>query len=442
MRNLLCMVLAWLLCAVLVAEARFVQLWYNPLTAAVQPFQGLGDVLTNVIVSHSTSCYANNNLTSPVAVIKDVATGATSTTLGCVGPIGARSSVPIVTAGSALATTCAGVAGSCYVDTLNDQSTGANCSLAACDLTQTVITGSRGRFINPSYVLNCAPNGTSACLHFQGWADGSSGNNANAVTSGTYNNATGVVVLTTAVTNYYLAGGTVHTAGLTGGPSGVAGDFVVTAATSNTITYNAGAGLGTCFSSCISAGSYIPNIESLNNNTGTFLSVNEPYTVAVLMTCDGYQNAGTSGGPNSAHANSDSKIKVGCNTTPGATGVTTPPTLMMYNGNTPITVCSSGCTITQSISYGTFYSLVAEFNGANSWFCINGVCNGGSGSPISLGGSTVWALPTANVNDGYSIGNGSGGWGGKWLEGALASGAQHSAAAIIYANEKATFGNF
>lgn len=433
MRRLLAATLLWLACTAIIAEAKFVKTWWNLGSAAVLPYQGLGDALTNIIVSHSTSCYSNNSLTSPVAVIKDLSTGAVSSTLGCVGPIGSGSSVPVVTAGSALATTCTST---CIVDTLNDPSGAINCSSAACDLTQS--GGTSGRSNNPTWVPNCAPNGTSACLHFQGWADGSSGNGPNAVTSGTYNNATGVVVLTTAATNYYVAGGSIHTSGLTGGPSGVAGNFVVTAATSTTITYNAGASLGTCAGSCITAGSYSPNIQTLNNS-GTFGQVNEPFTVAVLMTCDGYQNAGTSGGPNSAKEQHDSTLKVGCSTTAAV------PTLIMYNGNTIISACSTGCTITMSVAYGSWYSLVAVFDNShtgpggnpNSWFCINGAC-----TQVNLGGSTNWAIGTPNVNDGYSIGNGSGGWGGKWLEGALATLDQHSAAATIYANQKAKFGNF
>lgn len=424
MRRLLSLALVWLVCTALIAEARFVKTWYNPLTAAVLPFQGLGDALGNVIVAHSTSCYANNTLTSPVAIIKDLATGATSTTLGCVGPIGSGSRVPIVTAGSALATTCAST---CIVDTLSDPSGTLNCS-AACDLTNTT-----SRNNTPTYVANCAPNGTGYCLHYQGWANG----NSQAIASSSYNSGTGVVTLTMTPTIYFLPGGSINVSGITGTGSvaSLNGKFVTIAPTgSNTISYKIAASL--TLTTNAGTGTVSPNVQASNNNSGTFGQVNEPFTLVALMTCDGYQNAGSSGGPNSAHANSDSKIKVGCQTTPTG-GPGGPPTLAMWNGNTLITACSSGCTITTSISYGTWYSLLGMFNGASSWFCINGAC-----TSVNLGGSLNWAAGPVNTNDGYSVGNASGGWGGNWLESALAAGDQHTAAATIYANQKATFGSF
>lgn len=437
MRRFFGLVLLWGLATCLVAEAKFSRLFQTTLSAGILPFQGIGDILTNVVTYHSAySCYQNNQISSTVALVKDLATGATSTTLGCSGPIGPGAGTPAVIAGSALATTCAST---CIVDTSYDPSAGNNCLGAPCNLQSSDAHGF-GRPGNPTFVANCAPNGTGYCLHFQGWVDGSSGNPGGiAATGNSYTSATGAVILNTTPVNYYAVGGSVSVTGLTG-TGGVASinnhAYVVTSASAHTIGFTAASGLGT---TTITGGNYSPTPQTLNNPV-TFSQVNEPFTVGVVLTSDGYGNAGTSGGPNGNQAQADSTIKVGFNTTPtgGAGG---PPTLVMYNGNTPITACSSGCTITTSVSYGTWYSLLAVFDHthSNSWFCINGAC-----TSVNLGGSLAWASGSTN-NTGYSEGNGSGGWGGKWLESFMTAGPgtagdKHLQAATICTNQRVRLG--
>lgn len=436
MKRLLTFVLIWFVVAILAAEARFTHGFWSTPSAPVLPFQGFGDILTNVIVYHSAyGCYTNNGVNVPVAIVKNLANTSISTTLGCNGPLGVSSGTPIPVAGSGLGTTCAST---CYVDTLYDQSSGKNCSSAACNLTQTQNTTGRGNVQNPQFVANCAPNGTSYCMHFTGWADGASGSTGG-IASGTYNNSTGVVVLSTTPIVYYVPGDSINIFNLNAGSTALAGNWVVTGVTAHTITYNAGAGLG---ASPITSGSYRPNPQTLNNDVGTFAQVNEPYSVATMLTCDGYQNAGSSGGPNSSHTQNDSTIEVGCQTTPigNSNGSAT---IDMGNGNTLVTACASGCTINYSVSYGQWYSILAVFDNShtvngkpNSWLCINGSCN-----QVDLGGSVNWATGAA-FNDGYSIGNGSGGWGGSLTYAAMMTGDKHVMANVIHTLDNTLYGNF
>lgn len=66
------------------------------------------------------------------------------------------------------------------------------------------------------------------------------------ISSGTYNNATGLVTLTMSAAVGFSAGDDVHISGLTGTGAfaSLAGDFTSLSATGTTVTYNAGAGLG------------------------------------------------------------------------------------------------------------------------------------------------------------------------------------------------------
>lgn len=413
MKRAACILLACLLCITSAADAKLVKTFWIPTSIAIAPFVGIGDFVSNVIVYHSSfSCFKNNN-SSTVALIKDLGTGIVNTTLGCntVGQIS-------VTGGSPLATTCTGVAGSCYIDTWYDQSGFNNCSGGPCSTTNT--SQAVGNLSNPSYVINCV--GTSNCAHFQGWSNG----NSQPIASSSYNNGTGVVTLTMSNTSYFLSGGGVIVAGITGtGSVGqLNGNFVTISPTnSTTITYQIGSGLTLTTNS--NTGNVSPSPQTLNNNVGTFATVAEPFTVFALYTCDNFQNAGTSGGPNSSQTQHDSTINVGCSTSLGTA------TLEMTNGGTPAT-SSSG------VSYQTSYSVVATFDNThnNSWFCVNGVCNS-----VNLSNTLSWANGAA-FNNGWSIGNGSGGWGGDIWEAGMIKADAHTQALSIYANQEARYGAF
>lgn len=362
-------------------------------------FQGIGDIAPGAIWYHSPgSCYTMA-YAGPTAITKDLATGATSTTLGC--SAGAVS----VTSGAALSSTCGST---CIVDTLVDQTTVRNCASQACNLTQSLSTGGPyGRFNNPFFGA-IGPNSKYGA-HFQGYAFGPT----QTITSGSYDNTTGLVTLTMSVPHYYVAGGALHTSSLIGA-GGVASlnnqTFVTVAPTSgSTITLKGPAGLGATTS--ITSGKTQTSAQTLNNNVGTFAAIPEPYTVAWVSTIDGLQNAGTSGGPNACNNQSDCAPNVGYQTT-------TALAIELNNNNgTP----GIG-TLPTPPTPDTWYSVMGVFAGASSWLCVNGSC-----TPQNLSGTSIWG--------GLSYGNGTGGWGGKFGEAMMWSGDKHGLAPAIYANQ-------
>src|SRR5215472_11829976 len=155
---------------VLVAGALYVQAqtygFLGANIAGVGSYQGIGDVKSGAVLYVSPgSCYSGA-YPGNIANIKDTATHTTFTTLGCTTGVVAK------TAGSNLTATCASF---CYTDSAYDQTLSTSCTgpsgAANCVFTNYPASGSQwNQYQNPTYNV-LAPNGTTLCEHYAGYAD-------------------------------------------------------------------------------------------------------------------------------------------------------------------------------------------------------------------------------------------------------------------------------
>jgi hypothetical protein len=406
--------------------------------AGVGSYQGIGDVKAGAVLYVSSgSCYTAA-YPGNIAIIKDTVTNVTSTTLGCTTGVVAK------TAGSTLTTTCTSF---CYTNTAYDQTLSTSCTggsgAANCIFTNYPASGSQwNQYQNPTYNVP-APNGTTRCDHYAGYGDG----NYNITSMTSYNSTTGVVTVVVSpvaggsvwvLANGYnfLKVGTITGTGTdiatisggiyplvapttTGAPSGPLQISFKVAPSLNLLTMTA----GTIYQ--------VP--QTLNNTTNGYSTTSgfgpysTPYTVLWMGAPDGYQDAGSSGGPNANNLQSDTFPSMPGSTTWGSpTSTPSRADLGMVSNASDAPNFGS---IYRTVTAGSWHSVLAMFNGGSSKLCLEGICN-----PVSLNVAAAWG--------GMSYGNGTGGFGFAQCEMAFYASDVTAFANAFYANQKIRLGNF